>query len=115
REDEWVVEVPLGTGQGSIPMALGWSPGWTAEVDGKTLPTHRTHDGRLGVELPVGADLVTLRFEESALGPASRAVSTATAGALLASAARSRPGRHSARSRRERVGNQQAALGLDRP
>ncbi|MGE3620617.1 MAG: hypothetical protein AB7L84_09155 [Acidimicrobiia bacterium] len=81
-DDEWVVEVDGGTARLAAPLALGWSPGWRVEVDGRSVPTWRAPDGRLAVDLPAGAHVVRVRFREAPAGPWGRLVSAATLGAL---------------------------------
>ncbi|WP_436794930.1 hypothetical protein [Actinospongicola halichondriae] len=59
---------------GPVEFALGYSPSWHATVDGETVDVGRSIHGRVEIELGSGDHDVTLRFRESAAGPAGRAI-----------------------------------------
>lgn len=99
--DEHVVEVDGATDRVDVALALGWSPGWTARIDGEPVPTRRAPDGRLAIDVPRGRHVVHLRFEEPGSGPVGRAVTMATVIGLIV-----------ARRRQRTDGNPRAAGGL---
>jgi len=45
-----------------VVLADTWFPGWTAQVDGGTVPIHRVNQIARGVEVPAGRHRVTMRY-----------------------------------------------------
>jgi len=92
---EW--DVDLG-GQRQLPLPVGWSPGWTASVDGEQVAATSSPDGRLSIPYEGGAHRVQLRFDLPSGFLLGRAITVATLVALvLSSRVRGRrgPGRRS--------------------
>lgn len=93
--NRYVVDVRRST-PGPAEMALGYSPGWDATVDGEPTATAASVFGRLEVELPAGDHTVELRFHEPASGPIGRSITFV--GIVLALAWTLRQRRRSTRS-----------------
>lgn len=61
-----------------LRTALGWSPGWTLQVDGIGVSTWRSRDGTVAFDLPAGTHELRFDFSESPAGPLGRAVTVLT-------------------------------------
>lgn len=81
--NRYVVDVRRGA-PGHAEMALGYSPGWEATVDGAPAATAESVFGRLEVDLPAGDHTVELHFREPASGPIGRAISVVGVAIALA-------------------------------
>jgi hypothetical protein len=75
--------VITGGGGGKLVFAmLGW-PGWTAEVDGRSVPVSHNPAGLLTVDLPAdAAGTLTLSYEPPGLRPGIAAAGVGTLGAV---------------------------------
>lgn len=67
----------------TVTLALGWSPKWSATIDGRPVPLGRTDDDRAAIDLPAGSHVVDLRFGPDATDALGRAISGGTVLALL--------------------------------
>lgn len=63
----------------AVEIALGYSPGWEARIDGREVEVRRSAGDRVEIDLPAGDHRVELSFVEPLAGPAGRSVSVATA------------------------------------
>ena len=66
----------------ALTIARTYSTGWSATVDGKTVPVHRTSLGMMGVLVPAGAHSLELDYREATLLP-GLAISSSTLLAFL--------------------------------
>ena len=71
--NRYVVEVRRDT-PGPTEVALGYSPGWRATVDGEAVTPTESRFGRLEIDVPAGDHVVELRFREPVSGPLGRSV-----------------------------------------
>lgn len=56
-------------------LAIGYSPGWSATIDGRPVPVARSHDDRLQLVIDAGTHEVELRYREPSSGPTGRVIS----------------------------------------
>ena len=83
-----------------VVAAINWHPDWTATVDGRVVPVHRSRAGRVAFELPADAARVTLEFVRSAREKAWNALSAVALALVVAL-----EGRRLLRRRREPLAN----------
>lgn len=77
--DTYVIDITVDRSMGEpTPLALGYSPGWSASIDGENVDVTRSNDDRVAIVLPEGDHRVALRFDEEPPGPVGRAIATAT-------------------------------------
>lgn len=88
-----VLEVSHASARAAVPVALGYSPGWAARIDGAPVPTIRREDGRLALDLPAGTHVVELQFSEPWTGPVGRAVTLLAALTMVVTRRRPRRSR----------------------
>ena len=93
----WAVDLD---GERQLPLPVGWSPGWTARIDGEVVDATAAPDGRLSIPYPGGAHEVSVEFDLPSGDLLGRAVTLATV-VLLVVSSRSRGRR--ARGRRTPV------------
>lgn len=84
-------------GERQLPLPVGWSPGWTATVDGATVDTSASPDGRLSIPYPGGAHTVAIDFALPSGHLVGRLVSVVVLVVLVVRRVRGRrgPGRRS--------------------
>ncbi len=82
RPDEVVLEVEADRG-GLLFLSEVWHPGWSARVDGREVPVHRTDAAFRGIEVPEGDHRVVLTYAS----PSVRTGAVGSALGLLALAA----------------------------
>lgn len=56
---EWTIDAP---GRAFVVVADTWASGWTATVDGRSVPVHRVDHALRGVRLDAGRHEVTMRY-----------------------------------------------------
>ncbi len=82
RPDEVVLEVQADRG-GLLFLSEVWHPGWSARVDGREVPVHRTDAAFRGIEVPEGAHRVVLTY---ASPPVRRGAMASLAGLIAVAA-----------------------------
>jgi hypothetical protein len=92
ERERLVLDVPAGHPP-TLPIALGYSPGWHASVDGEPWPTGRDSHGRLTLDLTGGPHRVELRWSEPSGHVLGRLLTLATVAALVATRWTRRRGR----------------------
>jgi hypothetical protein len=61
RPEHWVVAVDA-SADTTATLALGWSPGWRATLDGRPASLWRSHESLVNVRLPAGASTLELVY-----------------------------------------------------
>ena len=83
-----------------LKLSVAWYPGWSAELDGKTLPVVRVDHALMGVILPAGDSEVAFNFHSNHFG-SGLAISLVSGLILLAFVWAGRPSRHHHKKRKK--------------
>lgn len=81
RPEHWVIAVDA-SADTTATLALGWSPGWRATLDGRPASLWRSHESLVNVRLPAGASTLELVYARDGWDAAGALVSLAGIAAL---------------------------------